>query len=154
MHKHLQKAEKLALEHEFDEGLEYFLCAILVKGGKILSTGFNKKATNAFVEHFADRARGQRDYCMSTHAEQDAVLRARGKIDLRGAKVFVVRIKVSGGLGMARPCSICYGVLQSYGIGRAYYSIDDQYCGILQIDEHPMEKKMDKIIATHPRKET
>ena len=147
MHKHLQKAEKLARSHKFDDGLEYFLCALIVKGGEILSTGFNKKSTNAFVEHFADKARAARDYCMSTHAEQDAVLRARGKINLRGAKIFVARVKASGGLGMARPCSICYGVLQSYGIGRAHYSIDDQYYGILQINKKPLEKQLDKIVS-------
>jgi len=62
MHKHLKTAAKLAYDHEFDEGLEYFLCAIIVKGGNILSVGFNKKSTNAFVEHFADMARGKRDY--------------------------------------------------------------------------------------------
>jgi len=133
MHKHLRKAEKLALEHEFDKGLEFFLCAIIVKGGKILSTGFNKKATNAFVEHFADRARGHRDYCMSTHAEQDAVLRARGKIDLRGSKIFVARIKTSGGMGMARPCSMCEHVLYNYGISKAYYSISDTEFGEMKI---------------------
>ena len=70
---------------------------------------------------------------MSTHAEQDAILKARGKFDLRGAKIFVARIKVSGGLGMARPCSICEHVLFNYGISKAYYSIDDDTFGEMKI---------------------
>lgn len=133
MLKHLKTAQKHALEHEYDEGLEYFLCALIVKGGNILSIGFNKKSTNGFVEHFADVARGQRDYCLSTHAEMDAVLSARAKIDLRGTKIYVVRIKVSGGLGMAKPCEICEHVLYNYGIRRAYYSIDDDEYGVMKV---------------------
>lgn len=134
MLKHLKTAQKLAQEHEYDEGLEYFLCAVIVKGGNILSIGYNKKSTNGFVEHFADVARGQRDYCLSTHAEMDAVLAARAKIDLRGTKIYVVRIKASGGLGMARPCFICQHMLYNYGIRRAYYSIDDDEYGVMKVD--------------------
>jgi len=135
MHKHLKTAAKLAYDHEFDEGLEYFLCAIIVKGGNILSVGFNKKSTNAFVEHFADMARGKRDYCLSTHAEQDAILQARSKIDLRGTKMYVVRIKPSGGLGTAKPCIICEHVLFSYGISRVYYSINTEEYGVLKVTD-------------------
>jgi len=133
MLKYLKSAEKLALEHEYDELLGYYLCALIVKGGNILSVGFNKKSTNGFVEHFADLVRGERDYCLSTHAEMDAVLRARGKLDLRGTKIYVVRIKPSGGLGMAKPCEICEHVLFNYGIRRAYYSINDNEYGVMKV---------------------
>ena len=133
MIKHLKTAEKLALEHVFDEGLEYHLCSVIVKGGRILSTGFNKKSTNGFVEHYADLARGKRNYCLSTHAEHDAVLKIRGKVDLRGTKIYTIRLKPSTGLGMARPCLICQHVLYNYGIKRAFYSIDNEEYGVLKI---------------------
>jgi len=139
MLKHLKTAERFAREHEYDEGLEYYLCALIVKGGNILSVGFNKKSTNGFVEHFADVARGQRDYCLSTHAEMDSVLQARSKIVLTGTKLYVVRIKPSGGLGMAKPCEICEHVLYNYGIRRAYYSIDDDEYGVIKIS-NPAKK--------------
>lgn len=126
-------AEKYALDHEFDEGLEYFLCALIVRGGSVVSVGFNKKPTNTFVEHYADVARGKRDYCMSTHAELDAVCKARAKVDLRGTKLYVTRIKPSGGMGLAAPCPICQHVLFNYGIRKAYYSIDDQNYGIMKV---------------------
>jgi len=125
-------AEKYALDHKFDEGLEYFLCAVIVRGGSVVSVGFNKKPTNTFVEHYADIARGKRDYCMSTHAELDAICKARAKVDLRGTKLFVTRIKPSGGMGMARPCEICMGALENYGIKRVYYSIEDNEYGVLK----------------------
>lgn len=139
MLKYLKTAEKLALDHEFDEALEYYLCAIIVKGGNILSIGYNKKSTNGFVEHFADLVRGERDYCLSTHAEMDAVLKARGKHDLRGTKLYVVRIKPSGGMGMAKPCEICQHVMYNYGISRAYYSIDDEEYGVMKV-KNPAKK--------------
>lgn len=131
--KYLKLAEKLSLEYEYDDGLEYYLCAIIVKGGNVLSIGYNKKSTNGFVEHYADVARGIRDYCMSTHAEMDAVLKARGKHDLRGTKMYVVRTKPSGGVGMAKPCEICQHILYNYGIKRAYYTIADNEYGVLRV---------------------
>jgi deoxycytidylate deaminase len=133
MSKFLKYAERCALDHQFDDCLEYYLCAVLVKGGNILSIGYNKRATNGFVEHFADVARGMRDYCLSTHAEMDAVLKVRGKTDLRGSKIYVVRIKPSGGLGLAKPCEICQHVLYNYGIKRAFYSVDNDEYGVLKV---------------------
>lgn len=126
-------AEKFALEHDYDSALEYRLCAVLVRGGGVISVGYNKKSTNGFVEHFADLVRGERDYCLSTHAEMSAVLRARGKTDLHGTKIYVARIRASGDLGLARPCQICYKILQSYGIKKAYYSITSDDYGTMRI---------------------
>lgn len=133
MLKYISIAEKFALEHEYDDPLEYHLCAVIVRGGSVISVGYNRKSTNGFVEHFADLVRGERDYCLSTHAEMDSVLRARGKTDLRGTKIYVARIKASGGLGMAKPCEICQHILYNYGIRRAYYSISDTEYGVLKI---------------------
>lgn len=125
-----------AIEHDYDD-LEYHLCAIIVRGGSVISVGFNKRATNGFVEHYTDLAKGQRDWCMSTHAEMDAVLQARQKTDLRGAKIYVIRkrqdIKKFGTLGIAKPCEICQHVLYNYGIRRAYFSIDDETFGVMKI---------------------
>lgn len=90
MNKFFRIALQNAMEHDYSD-LEYHLCAVIVKGGSVISVGFNKRNTNGFVEHYTDLARGQRDWCMSTHAEMNAVLLARGKTDLRGAKIFVVR---------------------------------------------------------------
>ena len=132
MHKFLKLAEDLALNHTFDEGLEYQLCAVIVKAGKPISVGFNNRSTNGFVEHYANLARGLRDYCLSTHAEMDAVLKIRNKTDLKGTKIYVARIKASGGVGMARPCEICERILVNYGIKRAYYTISNNEYGVMR----------------------
>lgn len=134
MHKFLEMARKYAEDHEYDTGLEYHLCAILVRGGSVLSVGYNKRGTNAFVEHYGDLSKGERDWCLSTHAEMDAVLKARDKTDLRGCKIFVARRrKIDGASANARPCEICRHVLYNYGIRRAFYTISQDEFGQMKI---------------------
>lgn len=139
MQKYLQKAIKLAREHDYDEFVEYQLCAVIARGGNVVSVGFNHSKTNGFVEHYTDQIVGpDRGYSMSTHAEMDAVLSVRAKTDLRGCKIYVARVRPPGNLdgdtlGMARPCSICQNVLWAYGIQRAYYTIDDNNYGVMKI---------------------
>jgi deoxycytidylate deaminase len=134
MSKYLKLATKLAMEYDFDPTMEYFHCAVIVRGGNVVSIGFNKRATNSFVEYCADMARHTgRDYCMSTHAELDAICKVRAKTDLRGGKIYVVRRKPSGGVGMSRPCPICQYALRSYGLKKAFYSINDNEYGVLNL---------------------
>lgn len=133
MNKFFRIALQNIINHDYGD-LEYHLCAVIVRGGSVVSVGFNKRNTNGFVEYYTDLARGQRDWCLSTHAEMDAVLQARSKIDLRGTKIFVTR-KLLGNMkfAMARPCEICQHVLYNYGIRRAYYTIDDTTYGVMKI---------------------
>ena len=135
MHRYLRLAMQYASDKEYDDQIDYHLCAIIVRGGSVISVGFNKVNTNAFVEHYADIARGRgRDWCLSTHAEQDAILKARGKVNLKGCKIFVARRKkIDGSPGMARPCPICENALYSYGIRKAYYTINEHQFGKMLI---------------------
>ena len=135
MHKFIRLAEQHVHDHCYNDKQDFRLAAIIVRGGNIVSVGYNKHNTNSFVEHYTDLARGKRSYCLSTHAEMDAVLKGREKTDLRGCKIFVSRIRNDNNcLGMARPCTICQHVLFNYGIKRAYYSIDSNTYGIMKID--------------------
>lgn len=134
MHKYLRMAMAYASSYSYDEPLEYHLCAVIVRGGSVVSVGYNKRSTNSFVEHYGDRARGERDWCLSTHAEMDAVLKARGKIDLQGCKIFVARKrKLDGACAMARPCEICQHILYNYGIRKAYYTISNEEFGQMKV---------------------
>ena len=135
MHRYLRLAMQYANEKQYSNQIDYHLCAIIVRGGSVISVGYNKHNTNAFVEHYADIARGRgRDFCLSTHAEQDAILKARNKVDLRGCKIFVARrLRLNGKPGMARPCPICENALNSYGIRKAYYTINEHQFGKMLI---------------------
>lgn len=135
MHRYLRLAMQYATDKDYGDQIDYHLCAIIVRGGSVISVGYNKHNTNAFVEHYADIARGRgRDFCLSTHAEQDAILKARNKVDLRGTKIFVARrLRLNGKPGMARPCPICENALNSYGIRKAYYTINEHQFGKMLI---------------------
>jgi deoxycytidylate deaminase len=137
MHRHLTTTIRRACAHEYDPHTDYRLCAVIVRGGRILSTGFNRRSTNAFVEHYTDLVRGTgRGFSLSTHAEMDAVLSARDKIDLRGCKIFVARLRADGSIGLARPCEICFRVLQAYSINKAYYTINNHEYGVMKITQN------------------
>lgn len=152
MNKYLNLAIKHALEHEYDESMNFNLCAVVVRGGNVLSVGFNKRATNGFVEHYTDKIRGfGRGYALSTHAEMDAVSSVRSKVDLRGCKIFVARTNLYGNanqIGMARPCQICQNVLHSYGIKRAFYTIDNNNYGVMRVTSEEVPIEHDKTCCT------
>lgn len=141
MNKHLQYAVKQASYHDYEPCMDHRVCAIIVRGGSILSVGFNQRKTNAFVEYYTDKVRGAgRAYCLSTHAEQDAILAIRKKIDLNGCTIYVARLRSPeskyGKVGLSRPCNICQQVLLSYGIKKAYYTITDSEYGVMKISEN------------------
>ena len=148
MHKYLKIASDNARNHTFDQGMEYHLCAVIVKSGKPISVGFNSFSTNAFVEHYANLSRGIRDYCLSTHAEMDAVLRIRNRVDLNGCKIYVARNLKKGGMATSRPCEICQNVLYNYGIKRAFYTINDNEYGVMRITSGLGLDNSDKIFET------
>lgn len=129
--RYLLEAVKAARENNesYDEHLEYHLAAVLVKGGQVLSTGFNGSRPNSFTRTFAAS-----DHVFSTHAECDAILRARRKIDLRGSKMYVGRIsKKICRIGLARPCDMCFEAARLYGIKRVYYTIDDSTYAVTRL---------------------
>jgi len=140
MNKHLQYAINKAKAHEYEPSMEHHVCAVIVRGGCILSVGFNQRKTNAFVEYYTDKVRGWgRGYCLSTHAEQDSILAIRKKTDLTGCTIYVARLRSPeskyGEVGLSRPCNICQKVLLSYGLKKAYYTINDNEYGVMKISE-------------------
>ena len=147
MQKFLQMALKRAAAHEYDDNADYHLCALIVRGGSVVSVGYNRRSTTAFVEHYTDQVRGcGRGYSLSTHAEMDAVAQARDKTDLKGCKLYVARRRLGdGNVGLARPCSICQNVLWNYGISKAYYTIDNENFGVMKVIQHNIS---DSIVSS------
>ena len=128
MHKFLQKAAALTRKHDYGDWQEFHLCALIVLGGNILSIGFNKSRHHGYVEVI------KQNEWTNLHAEIDAILKARRKIDLRGSKMFIVRmISDDTQYAIARPCETCQIALKSYGIKKVYYSIDDETYAVMKI---------------------
>lgn len=131
MHRHLETTRQAALGHDFDNSMSFRLAATIVKSGKPIATGFNSFQSNGFVDYYTAKMKSVRN-SHTTHAEMDAVLRARNVTDLAGTKIYVVRIMADGTYGMARPCEICETILFRYGIKRAIYSISDHEYGVMK----------------------
>lgn len=100
---------------------------MIVRGGKILSIGYN----NRKFSPLQNRYKSVLTHCESTHAEVDAILNARQKMRLEGAKIYVVRIRRDGQLALAKPCAMCQAILNSYGIKRAIFSMSENEFGVL-----------------------
>jgi deoxycytidylate deaminase len=133
MNKFLKLSIKEARNYKYEDLLHYRLCATIVSGGSVLSTGYNKTAGNSFVQYLYSLDLTDKPF-MNTHAEVSAILKVRNKIDLKGSKIYVVRYKPKlNDVGMARPCATCEIVLKNYGITRAYYTIDKNHYGIMNI---------------------
>lgn len=151
--KFLRKAFDYSLSYDYDYQLGHNLCSVLVKGSNIISVGYNKaNSTNQFMEHYANVARGRRDYYMSIHSECDAILKARNKTDLNGCKMYTIRRCFEPRLGraaMARSCPICECALRAYGITKSWYSIDDNHFGCMTIGKDSGNNK-DKIFRCEP----
>lgn len=112
---------------ELDPNLNAHHAAIIVSGGNILSIGVNKFKKNGFIKSFQHH-----DYC-NTHAECDAVLRVRRKIDLTNAKIFVARLRRDGQVGNSKPCPMCENVLERYGIRRVFYTVDNKTHAVMKL---------------------
>ena len=103
---------------------QHKLGAVIVKGGRILATGYNS-------------LRPARELKTETlHAEAAAVLKllkARRLSDLSGAEIYVTRFTRGGRVGLACPCSNCRDLLTSVGVKRVYYTTDSGGVEILKL---------------------
>jgi len=137
MNPHLETALSFARHFKHDPKLPAILTAMIVSGGRVLSVGFNRRTPsgNGLQEYYKTNP-----FCNSIHAEVDAVLSARKKIDLRGSKMYIVRRQrgdcaENPKIVLAKPCEMCQAVLFSYGIKRATYTVSNNEYGILKITD-------------------
>lgn len=98
--------------------------AVLVKGGNIISVGFNKGCYCAFGQRF-------RDFYNYGHATQHAEISAILGIpesSTRDTTMFVVRINNNDDFRMSKPCCMCHQVLEFVGVRKVYYTTgEDTY---------------------------
>lgn len=140
--KFILEAIKLSRGHEYDTGLQAYLTALIVSGGRILSVGFNgrDKASSGLQRRYSQHNSHRASKPCTIHAEIDAVLNCRKKIDLTGSKVFVIRrLRLDSAenplIAMAKPCPMCQAVLFSYGVRRATYTISNNEFGVLNLTD-------------------
>jgi deoxycytidylate deaminase len=106
---------------EYDPSLLHRHAAVVAKGGRVLSTGRNRKKT-----HPGSRTVGRdgEEYCCSVHAEMDAIARVSDKAKLRGATIYIARKGRNNEPGMSCPCKMCQSLISESGIKRAVFTTE------------------------------
>lgn len=107
---HSAEREALKSKHK-----QHRVGAVIVKGGRILSTGFNKIRPSKELK------------TETIHAEEDAVLKVLRNGNhqaLVGAKIYVTRFTRGGRIGLSKPCERCMALLTSVGMRSASFTTD------------------------------
>ncbi len=94
--------------------------AVLVRGGSVLNTSFNKDKFNSFGSRFRDHDTG----LATLHAEIGCVL-GLAKNVTSGTDIYVCRINKRGDFRYSKPCAMCHQALKHVGIKRVYYTTND-----------------------------
>jgi deoxycytidylate deaminase len=92
--------------------------AVVVKGGRVLGTGWNKNRNNPLIvspEHIKSDC--------SYHAEEVAI-REAGEDNVRGAILYVARVNRHGNDRDSKPCSKCAILIKKVGIKRVIFTME------------------------------
>jgi deoxycytidylate deaminase len=89
--------------------------AVVVKGGRVLGTGWNKDRNHPMIVS-PDRVKEDCSY----HAEEVAI-RDSGD-NLKGAIIYVARVSKSGSDRDSHPCPKCLSLINEVGIKRVIYT--------------------------------
>jgi deoxycytidylate deaminase len=93
--------------------------ALLVKGGSVINSCFNKDKFCPFGSKFRDPSRGP----ATIHAELGCILGISRNITT-GSDIYVCRINKRGEFRNSKPCAMCHEVLKHVGVKRVYYTGD------------------------------
>lgn len=92
--------------------------AVIVKGGRVLSTGWNKNRNHPAIvspEHIKTEC--------SYHAEEVAI-REAGEDNVKGAVIYVARISKNGDDRDSKPCPKCAALIRQAGIKRVVFTME------------------------------
>jgi deoxycytidylate deaminase len=97
-------------------GVKHRLGAVIVKGGRVLSTGYNEIRFSRYLRY------------TTVHAEESAIIKLLSKNamgSLSGSDLYVSRTTPAGNSGLARPCDRCMELIKAVGIRRIHYTTDN-----------------------------
>ena len=109
----IRMAAKVAKQSTFKR---HRLGAVVVKGHRILSTGYNEVRYSKLTGKH------------TLHAEASAIiklLKSGHQNDLVGSTLYVTRFTRGGAVGMAKPCVDCYNLCRAVGITNVIYSNEE-----------------------------
>ena len=94
--------------------------AVIVRGGSVLSVGFNKwrnRPPMLFNSLPKDELK-----MLTIHAEVDALSHLK---DAAGATIYVARVNKNSEPRYSRPCDDCYAAIKAAGIKKIVYTVND-----------------------------
>jgi tRNA(Arg) A34 adenosine deaminase TadA len=94
--------------------------ALLVKGGSVINTCWNKDKFCSFGSRFRDPDRGH----ATIHAELGCILGMPRSVTI-GADIYVCRINKRGQFRNSKPCAMCHAALKHVGVKRVFYTTGD-----------------------------
>ena len=122
IHRYMQAARKLAICSEFRDSRHG---AVLVRGGSIINTSYNKDSFCSFGKRFQKTHNGK----TTVHAELGTILGLDRSITT-GATVYVARIgRNDENFRLSKPCSMCEAALRYVGVKRVVYTVDNDIVG-------------------------
>lgn len=119
----------IAIKQAYKSNVRHHIGCVIYKGNKIISVGYSKRS---YCKNIPDKFKR---HDMSIHAEQMALIKA-GEY-AKGAEMIVVRVNRKGHLLLSKPCELCQGMIELFGIKNVYYSDDDE----IKIMEKQIESK-------------
>jgi len=118
-------AKKVAYNSEADD---YKHGAVLVKGGKIINTSFNKNSYCSFGCKFRNRDLGT----PTVHAELGAILGISRTVTT-GSSIYVCRVGKNGDYRLSKPCPMCDSALRHVGVRAVVWTINNKKCGTYKL---------------------
>lgn len=100
----------------FGEHWQHPVGALIIKGNRVLSWGYNRNKTHSRSPHFYKHI----------HAEFDAIRKCDPE-DLIGATIYVSRSKKDGTPALSKPCPSCRSMLKSMGVETVFYTTEGSY---------------------------
>lgn len=100
------------------------LAAMVLYKNKPISIGVNQLKTDPFALEFS-----KNDDAIFIHAEASAIKQARKKLNktkFRKSTLLVIRIKMDGSFGLAKPCCGCISCIKEHNIGTVVYSTEPE----------------------------
>lgn len=113
---------------ELSDHPHHHLGCVVVKGHKIISSGFNSVKKCHPLQARLDKVRYGTDSPGRPHAELSALYPLiKENVDLTGASIFIYRQTKDGHLACAKPCPSCEWLIKQCKIRNIFYTIKDDY---------------------------
>ena len=93
----------------------YKMGAVIFKGSKILSTGYNSFRSSNVPDKY-------KKFVDTLHAEQHAIYNMENFDKLKNSSILIIRMNMSGNISLSFPCKYCLKSIKYFGIKNIYYT--------------------------------